>query len=94
MFLFNTQQVRNQYGISWSEEFLMGAIDSLGASWTNDVIDVVRETMSPNTAHKYIMQLIDKGYAEQRRGSKDKRYAHVSLSAKGRAYLSAVEKCV
>lgn len=91
MFLFKTQHVRNQHGVSWFEEVLMGAIADLGSTWTNDVMDSVRDVMSPNTAHKYITQLIEKGYVAQQRAKQDMRYAHLTLTDKGTQYLSEIE---
>ncbi len=92
MLLFKSQHIRNQHGVSWYEELLLGAVASLGETWTNDVIDSVRETMSANTAHKYVTQLIDKGYLEQTRSKKDKRFANVKLSKKAVDYLFDIQE--
>ena len=92
MLLFKSQHIRNQHEVSWYEELLLGAVASLGETWTNDVIDSVRETMSANTAHKYVTQLIDKGYLEQTRSKKDKRFANVKLSKKAVDYLFDIQE--
>jgi DNA-binding MarR family transcriptional regulator len=92
MLLFKSQHIRNQHIVSWYEELLLGAVASLGETWTNDVIDSVRETMSANTAHKYVTQLIDKGYLEQTRSKKDKRFANVKLSKKAVDYLFDIQE--
>ena len=94
MFLFKTQHVRNQHGVSWFEEILMGAIYELGRTWTSDVMDSVRGTMSSNTAHKYITQLVEKEYVAQQRTKTDKRYAHLSLTDKGKKYLTEIEEAL
>ena len=92
MILYKTQHLREQHGISWYEELLLGAISALGETWTNDVIDSVRSTMSSNTAHKYVTQLINKGYLQQTRGKKDKRYANVDVTQKAVDYLADIQE--
>ena len=92
MLLFKSQAIREQHDINWHEELVLGAVASLGETWTNDVIDSVRTTMSPNTAHKYVTQLIDKGYLEQTRSKKDKRFANVKLSKKAVDYLFDIQE--
>ena len=92
MILYKTQHLREQHGISWYEELLLGAIYALGETWTNDVIDSVRSTMSSNTAHKYVTQLINKGYLQQTRGKKDKRYANVDVTQKAVDYLADIQE--
>jgi DNA-binding MarR family transcriptional regulator len=92
MLLFKSQTVREQYDINWHEELVLGAVASLGETWINDVIDSVRTAMSSNTSHKYVTQLIDKGYLEQTRSKKDKRFVNVKLSKKAVDYLFDIQE--
>lgn len=92
MILFKTQHLREQHGISWHEELILGAAYALGGTWTNDIIDSVRNAMSPNTAHKYVTQLIKRGYLQQTRGEKDKRYANVDVTQKAVDYLADIQE--
>jgi DNA-binding MarR family transcriptional regulator len=92
MLLFNSQRIREQYDINWYEELLLGAVASFGETWTNDVIESVTTSMSTNTAHKYVTQLIDKGYLEQTRSKKDKRFANVKLTKKAVDYLFDIQE--
>jgi DNA-binding MarR family transcriptional regulator len=92
MLLFKSQTVREQYDINWHEELVLGAVASLKETWTSDVIDAVGETMSANTAHKYVTQLIDKGFLEQTRSKKDRRFTNVKLSKKAVDYLFDIQE--
>ena len=92
MILYRTQLLREQHNINWYEELLLGAVYALGETWTNDVIDSVRSTMSANTAHKYVTQLINKGYLQQTRDKKDKRYANVDVTQKAVDYLADIQE--
>jgi DNA-binding MarR family transcriptional regulator len=94
MFLYRTQPIRDKHGVNWHEELLLGAVEALGETWTNDVIDSVRSTMSSNTAHKYITQLVDKGYLKQTRSTKDKRFANVDLTQKAVDYLTKIQEAI
>jgi DNA-binding MarR family transcriptional regulator len=94
MFLYRTQPIRDKHGVNWYEELLLGAVEALGETWTNDVIDSVRSTMSANTSHKYITQLIDKGYLKQTRSTKDKRFANVDLTQKAVDYLTQIQEAL
>jgi predicted HTH transcriptional regulator len=92
MLLFKSQHIRNQHIVSWYEEIILGAVASFGETWTNDVLDSVKDSMSSNTAHKYVTQLIDKGYLKQTRSKKDKRFANVKLTKKAVDYLFDIQE--
>ena len=92
MLLFKTQTVRNKHNINWHEEMVLGCVDYLGETWTNEILDALGGAMSINTAHKYVTQLINRGYLQQTRGKTDKRYANVALTEKAVDYLFEIEE--
>ena len=89
MNVFLKQPVRENYRIRWEEEYFLGMISTIGKMSTTNVLDMAekQDTMSPATAHKYLLSLVTKKLVNNKRDKEDKRLTGFTLTAKG-------EKCI
>lgn len=77
-----TQRVRDKHGIDWNEEYLLGLVNHLNTVKVMNILAVAFEVMTHATTHKYLSQLIEKGYLMHTVGD-DKRVKVVTLTKKG-----------
>lgn len=87
MNFFVTNPVRKRHGFSWREEYLLGLLEKLGEVPTKEVLEQAGESMSENTTHKYLTQLVTGGYVMQLEDKDDKRFVYVRITDKGRDFL-------
>jgi predicted transcriptional regulator len=92
MNIYLTQHIRNQHGMAWAEEYMLGAVHACGRANVTDVLALAINTMAEATAHKYLTNLIEAGYVHQERSKKDKRYTQVYLTDVGKKYLKQIEE--
>jgi len=90
MNIYLTQHIRNEHGMAWAEEFMLGAVGACGRANVTDVLALAVNTMAEATAHKYLTNLIEAGYVQQERSKKDKRYTQVCLTEVGKDYLKQI----
>lgn len=93
MNLFNTQPVRAKYGISPSEEYIVGMISSLGSMSTTGVLETAerQKIMSPATAHKYLKAAVAKKLLLQRWSKEDKRNTEFIIGARGEKLMEELK---
>jgi|APFre7841882654_1041346.scaffolds.fasta_scaffold348887_2 predicted transcriptional regulator len=94
MNIYQTQAVRQKHKISWAEEYLLGMIDANGSLLTKKILEKASSVMSLATTHKYLMLLLEKGYAKHKLNKEDKRIAIVILTNKGIDFMKEVSHVI
>lgn len=89
--LYTTQNARNTLGVSWAEEYMLGLIAYHCPLSTKDAISLAEGTLSYNTAHKYITELINRKLVEQVIGEEDRRLTFLHVTKKGTDVLNFIE---
>ena len=95
MSLYLTQPVRAKHEVIWQEEYILWLLDHEGCLLTNQVLDKTLDdgVMSLATAHKYLTNMVDKNFIEQKRDKDDKRNVYVDLTDKGVNFLKEIKDC-
>jgi DNA-binding MarR family transcriptional regulator len=95
MSLYLTQPVRAKHEIIWQEEYILWLLDHEGCLLTNQVLDKTLGdgVMSLATAHKYLTNMVDRKFIEQKRDKDDKRNVYVNLTDKGVNFLKDIKGC-
>lgn len=93
MNLFNTQPVRAKYGITASEEYIIGMVNNLGSTSTTRVLEIAQDhkVMSNATAHKYLKAAVAKKLLLQRWDKKDRRNTEFTVGARGTKLLEELK---
>lgn len=84
-----TQPVRDKHGIDWNEEYILGLVNHTKTIKVMQVLTTAFEVMTHATTHKYLSQLIEKGYLTHIVGD-DKRVKVVALTKKGEKVLKEI----
>ena len=82
MNIYLTQPVRKKHDINWHEEYILGLVNHAKTANVSNVLDISNEVMTQATAHKYLSQLIVKGYVIHVL-NRDKRVKTVTMTRKG-----------
>ena len=90
---FETNPVRDKYGITMYEEYIVGMVNKLGSMNTTRVLEMAdrQKIMSPATAHKYLKQAVSKKLVLQRRDSEDGRNMELTVGARGTKLLEELK---
>ena len=90
---FTTQHVRDKYGVTWQEEYILGMVNALTSMNTTRVLDMCNKQslMSPATAHKYLKSNVYRKMLVQKRSKEDKRETEFVVSAKGTQFLEEIK---
>ncbi len=90
---YKSQPVRNTYGVTWQEEYIIGMLEYLGPVNGSYVLDTcARECgMSPATAHKYLQLTVLKKFVRKQRGKDDYRMTFFVVTQKGKKFLEEVK---
>jgi hypothetical protein len=90
---FETNPIRDRYGITVYEEYLVGMINKLGSMNTTRVLVMSnrQKIMSPATAHKYLKLAITKKLILQRREKEDGRNMELTVGSRGTKLLEELK---
>ena len=90
---FKTQHIRDKYHITMLEEYVLGMVQALEPMSTMRVLGMAEKqnTMSPSTAHKYLMNLHRKKLICKAKDPDDKRTLMFTVSAKGKQVLEEIK---
>lgn len=90
---FETNPIRDRYGITVYEEYLVGMINKLGSMNTSRVLAMAnrQKIMSPATAHKYLKRAITKKLLLQRRDIEDGRNMELTVGSRGNKLLEELK---
>ena len=90
---FETNPVRDRYGITVYEEYIVGMVNKLGSMNTTRILTMAnrQKIMSPATAHKYLKRAITKKLLLQRRDSEDGRNMELTVGSRGNKLLEELK---
>lgn len=90
---FESQHIRNKYGIDWLSEYIIGMINNLGAMNTTRILAMCErhKIMSSATAHKYLKLGVERKLLLQKRSKEDKRGVEFTVAAKGIQFLEELK---
>jgi DNA-binding MarR family transcriptional regulator len=90
---FETNPVRDRYGITVYEEYIVGMVNKLGSMNTTRILGMAnkQKIMSPATAHKYLKLAITKKLLLQRRDSEDGRNIELTVGSRGNKLLEELK---
>jgi hypothetical protein len=90
---FETNPVRDKYGITVYEEYIVGMVNKLGSMNTTRILGMAnkQKIMSPATAHKYLKLAITKKLLLQRREKEDGRNMELTVASRGTKLLEELK---
>ena len=90
---FESQHIRNKYGIDWLSEYIIGMINTLGAMNTTRILAMCErhKIMSSATAHKYLNSAFDRKQLLQKRNKENKRGVEFTVASKGVQFLEELK---
>lgn len=90
---FETNPIRDRYGITTNEEYIIGMVNNLGSVSTTRVLEIAQnhKFMSNATAHKYLKAAVAKKLLLQRWDKKDRRNTEFIVGARGNKLLEELK---
>jgi|688.fasta_scaffold1348541_3 hypothetical protein len=90
---FETNPIRDKYGINVNEEYIIGMVNNLGSMSTTRVLELAQDNkfMSNATAHKYLKAAVAKKLLLQRWDKKDRRNTEFTVGARGTKLLEELK---
>jgi len=96
MSIFDAQYIRDNAGLSWGEDYVLGLIDSTSPTIYSRIAALVnkQKAVTSASANKYLKSLVEKGLVLRTADKKDMRLIHYTLTAKGEKMIKELKNAV
>jgi len=96
MTIFATQHIRDEVGVSWGEEYVIGLVEKTEPITTTRLLALVNKqgAMVSTTAQYHVNSAIAKKLMRKYNESDDKRSVYHALTDKGREFMKELRNAV
>jgi hypothetical protein len=96
MSIFDAQYIRDEAGLSWGEDYVLGLLESTAPTTYSRVASLVnkQKALTSASTNKYLKMLVAKGLVQKTDDKKDLRLVHYTLTVKGEKLVEKLKHAV